>query len=83
VKLRSAVPQFVVGLKAALPQALIGAMVGEFIAARRGLGYLIAQAAGKFDTAGVFAALFVLAALVLFMFVCLQAGSKALREPPR
>lgn len=48
------------GLKIAVPYALIGAVVGEIMASNKGLGYLIEAAAGQFDTAGVFAALFVL-----------------------
>lgn len=49
-----------VGLKLAVPQALIGAVVGEIVASNKGLGYLIEAGAGQFDTTGVFAALFVL-----------------------
>jgi NitT/TauT family transport system permease protein len=48
------------GLKLAVPYALIGAVVGEIMASNRGIGYLIEASAGQFDTAGVFAALFVL-----------------------
>lgn len=48
------------GLKIAVPYALIGAVVGEIMASNRGIGYLIESSAGQFDTAGVFAALFVL-----------------------
>ncbi|MGE0717349.1 MAG: ABC transporter permease [Alphaproteobacteria bacterium] len=48
------------GLKIAVPYALIGAVVGEMMASNKGLGHLIEGSAGQFDTAGVFAALFVL-----------------------
>lgn len=48
------------GLKVAIPYALIGAVVAEIVASNRGLGYLIEYSAGQFDTTGVFAALFVL-----------------------
>ena len=41
-----------------MPYALIGAIVGELIASNRGLGAMLSQAQGQFDTAGVFAALF-------------------------
>jgi NitT/TauT family transport system permease protein len=40
--------------------ALIGAVVGEFIGSTQGLGYLIAQAQGSFDTTGVFAGMVIL-----------------------
>lgn len=48
------------GLKVAIPYALIGAVIGELVASNQGLGYLINSAAAQFDTAGVFATIFVL-----------------------
>jgi NitT/TauT family transport system permease protein len=45
--------------------ALIGAVVGEFIGATEGLGYLIAQAQGAFDTTGVFAGMVILSVTAL------------------
>jgi NitT/TauT family transport system permease protein len=43
------------GLKISVPYALIGAVLGEMIAANRGLGYLVQFSGAQFDTAGVFA----------------------------
>jgi NitT/TauT family transport system permease protein len=45
--------------------AVVGAVVGEYLGSAGGLGYLIQQAEGVFDTAGVFAGMVVLAAFVL------------------
>jgi NitT/TauT family transport system permease protein len=45
--------------------ALVGAVVGEFLGARQGLGLLIATAQGSFNAAGVFAAMIVLAVVAL------------------
>jgi NitT/TauT family transport system permease protein len=45
--------------------AVVGAVVGEYLGAAAGLGYLIQQAEGVFDVAGVFAGMFVLAVFVL------------------
>ena len=45
--------------------AVVGAVVGEYLGAAAGLGYLIQQAEGVFDVAGVFAGMFVLAAFVI------------------
>ncbi len=47
--------------------ALVGAVVGEYLGSSAGLGYLIHQAEGVFDIAGVFAGMFVLAAFVLII----------------
>jgi len=45
--------------------ALVGAVVGEFLGARHGLGLLIATEQGLFSPAGVFAAMIVLAVVAL------------------
>ena len=45
--------------------AIIGAVVGEYLGSAAGLGYLINQAEGTFDTAGVFAGMVILAVFVL------------------
>lgn len=45
--------------------ALVGAVVGEYLGSSAGLGYLIHQAEGVFDTTGVFAGMFILAIFVL------------------
>jgi NitT/TauT family transport system permease protein len=47
--------------------ALIGAVVGEFIGATKGLGYLISEAQGAFDTTGVFAAMVILSVTALII----------------
>jgi NitT/TauT family transport system permease protein len=45
--------------------AVVGAVVGEYLGAAAGLGYIIQQAEGIFDVAGVFAGMIVLAAFVI------------------
>ena len=45
--------------------ALVGAIVGEFLGAREGMGLLIATAQGSFDSNGVFAAMIVIAVVAL------------------
>src|SRR6266481_2911258 len=45
--------------------AVVGAVVGEYLGSAAGLGYLIQQAEGVFDVAGVFAGMVVLTAFVL------------------
>lgn len=53
------------GLRLSVPYALIGAIVGELIASNKGLGYLLADASGQFDTSGMFAALIAIMMLAL------------------
>src|SRR5437660_367264 len=45
--------------------AVVGAVVGEYLGSAAGLGYLIQQAEGVFDVAGVFAGMLVRAGFVL------------------
>jgi len=45
--------------------ALVGAVVGEYLGSAAGLGYMIHEAEGVFDTTGVFAGMVILAAFVL------------------
>jgi NitT/TauT family transport system permease protein len=51
-------------LHTSLGFAMVGAVVGEYLGASRGLGYMISQAEGTFDTTGVFAGMVVLASVV-------------------
>ncbi len=62
------------GLKIALPYALIAATVGEMIAARRGLGFLVTRSASQIDMTGLYAALIVL----MLIGVAIGAGANAL-----
>src|SRR5258708_6187926 len=47
--------------------AVVGAVVGEYLGSAAGLGYLIQQAEGMFDVAGVFAGMFVLSVFVILI----------------
>lgn len=67
VILPSALAWIFVGLKLSLPYALAGAVVGEIVASNRGLGFIIEYSAGQFDTAGIFAALFVLMVIAILL----------------
>ncbi|WP_341895734.1 ABC transporter permease [Ferrovibrio terrae] len=69
----SAAAWVLTGLKVSVPYALIGAVVGELISSNRGIGFLIGQASGMFDTAGVFAGLVVLAVTGMVLNSALKA----------
>ncbi|MBC3870975.1 ABC transporter permease [Undibacterium oligocarboniphilum] len=58
--------------------ALVGAVVGEFLGARHGIGLLIATAQGTFNAAGVFAAMIVLAVVALAAEYLLTAAENRL-----
>jgi NitT/TauT family transport system permease protein len=58
--------------------AVVGAVVGEYLGSAAGLGYLIQQAEGVFDVAGVFAGMFVLAAFVILIDAVVSLVEKRL-----
>jgi NitT/TauT family transport system permease protein len=78
------VPYLMTGLRLAVPEALIGAVVGEFISANRGLGYLVTSAAAQFNTTGTMAAILALLLIVAVMDLALTlAERRLLRWRPR
>jgi len=54
-------------LQTSLGFAMVGAVVGEYLGSTRGLGYVISQAEGTFDTTGVFAGMTVLGIVVVIV----------------
>src|SRR6202045_4620880 len=58
--------------------AVVGAVVGEYLGSAAGLGYLIQQAEGVFDVAGVFAGMFVLSAFVILIDMAVTAVERRL-----
>jgi NitT/TauT family transport system permease protein len=58
--------------------AVVGAVVGEYLGSAAGLGYLIQQAEGVFDVAGVFAGMFILAAFVIMIDGVVTVAEKRL-----
>jgi NitT/TauT family transport system permease protein len=73
VLLPSAMTWILASLHTSVGLALVGAVVGEYLGAARGLGYLIAQAEGVLDTTGVFAGIVVLSAFVLIVDAAVTA----------
>lgn len=65
VVIPSALSWILASLHVSFGFALVGAIVGEFLGAREGMGLLIATAQGAFDANGVFAAMIVIAVVAL------------------
>jgi NitT/TauT family transport system permease protein len=65
VVLPSALTWIIASLHVAFGFAIIGAIVGEFLGAQKGLGLVIATAQNQFDPNGVFAAMLIIAVLAL------------------
>jgi NitT/TauT family transport system permease protein len=65
VLLPSALTWIFSSLRVSVGFAIIAVVVGEYLGASKGVGYVISQAEGVFDTTGVFAGMTVLATVVL------------------
>jgi NitT/TauT family transport system permease protein len=65
IELPLALPTILTGVKIGLTVSITGAVVGEFIAADAGLGYLLNLGRGQFDTPLVFVALITLSGIAL------------------
>ncbi len=74
VTLPAIVPWITTGLKISLPYAIVAAVVGEFIAAGKGLGYLINYNTSLFSTTGALGGILVLALVVV---ICNGAITRA------
>lgn len=68
LELPAALPILLGGLKVGATLSVIGAVVGEFVGADRGLGFLINFAKGQYDTALVFVAVIALVAIALGLY---------------
>ena len=64
----AALPVWLAGLKVGATLAVIGAVVGEFVGADRGLGFLINFGRGQYDTALVFVAVIALVVIALALY---------------
>ncbi len=69
----AALPVLLGGLKVSVTLSVIGAVVGEFVGAEQGLGFLINQARGLFNTPLVFVAIFSLVAIALALYGLVSA----------
>lgn len=72
VRAPCALPSLFAGLKVGISLAFIGAIVGEFIAAQNGLGFVVVSSQATFDTTPMFAAILLLAALGLLLFYLIE-----------
>ncbi len=64
----AALPVFLGGLRIGATLSVIGAVVGEFVGANQGLGFMINRARGQYDTALVFVAVLTLVILALALY---------------
>ncbi len=69
LEIPASMPVLLGGFKVSVTLAVIGAVVGEFIGADRGLGFLINVARGTLDTPLLFVVIFTLVIIALVMYL--------------
>lgn len=76
INLPQALPAIFSGMKVSITLAVVGAVVGEFVGANSGIGYVLQKANGNFDLPLMFAALVVLSMVGVLLFVILDMIEK-------
>ena len=69
IRLPAALPAFASGLRVATAIAPIGAIIGEWVGASSGLGFVMINANARIETDVMFAALFILSAVAISLYV--------------
>ena len=81
IKIPHALPSLGTGLKLAAVYAPIGAVIGEWVGASKGLGYLMLLANGRAKTDLMFASLFTLVVMTLLLSLAVTKASDYLSKP--
>lgn len=72
IKLPNAMPYLLAGASIAIIFSMLAVIVGEFLGSNRGMGFLITTQSNQMDTAGVFAAIFILSTIGVIFHYGLQ-----------
>lgn len=76
LRIPSALPSLFTGCKIAITFAVIGAVIGEFVSAQEGLGYMILMSTSQSQTPVAFAAILVLTILSVILFYAVELAEK-------
>lgn len=71
-----ALPSFFSGLKLSIVYCVIGATIGEWLGGNKGLGYFSRRMAGNLQSADMFAAVLLLSAMGVTLFLCMALLEK-------
>ena len=72
IRLPKALPNVFAGLKLAISFAVIGTVVGEFIAGSEGLGYLIQLTSGQLQTVRAFAGIVSISFMAIVLYYAVE-----------
>ncbi|TAM36005.1 ABC transporter permease [bacterium] len=78
IRIPSSLPFFFTSLKISIIFSVVGAIIGEFVGANKGLGYVIMISSSNLNTSLMFAALFLLGAIGVFCSLLVSLSEKML-----
>lgn len=78
IRFPAALPHLFSGIKVAATLAVVGAVVGEFVGANEGLGYILLIANGNLESDLLFAGLIIMSLIGVVLFVVLEIAEKLL-----
>jgi len=76
VRVPASLPGMFTGIKVAITYSVVGAIIGEWVGASRGLGVFMLRASNSFRTDWVFATIAVVSALSLALFLAVVAAER-------
>jgi len=76
VRLPNALPVIFGGMKVSITLAIVGALVGEFVASENGVGKLLLSASGNLDTELLFAGIFALVIIGVGLFLLMEVAER-------
>lgn len=80
VVLPASVPAILSNMKVNIGLALVGVIIGEFLAARRGLGYLIIYGSQVFQLNMVITSIIILCVIAMVLYQCIQFAEHLYRK---
>lgn len=80
VVLPSNIPNIISIMKVNIGLCLVGVIIGEFLAAREGLGYLIIYGSQTFKMSNVLLSILILCVIAMLLYMLLQHAEKKLSE---
>jgi NitT/TauT family transport system permease protein len=78
LEIPATLPAFLSGLKVGSTLASMGAVVGEFVASSKGLGYLVKQGQNLYDLPMMFASIFILMGITIILYFLMTALERKL-----
>jgi NitT/TauT family transport system permease protein len=76
IRFPASLPHLFSGIKVAATLAVVGAVVGEFVGANEGLGYVLLQANGNLDAPTLYAGLILMSLIGIVLFAVIEVAER-------